>query len=168
MTPENCPACGRELSELRDFPNIEVKSVELLPIPEKILHWSSTSLVEVGDLQEEDLPDELKGATVVVRRPIQRKEVDLTEEIKGVIDSESIQQYLDALQQTAGLSVETSEVLPPLKKGVSHGHFQFQTQIISCQSATKKGKKTLQYSRYGVMDQTEAVQVDRRFKHTQI
>lgn len=119
MTPENCPACGRELSEPIDFPRIEVKRVELFPLPEKILHWSSARSEALEELKEEDLPEELRGARII--KPVPHRVIDLTGQIKEVLNLESVQQYLQSLQQKVGSEVDTTEILPTFKKS---GYFQ--------------------------------------------
>ncbi len=94
MTPENCPACGKELTELRDFPRVEVKSVELQTLPNEVLRWRSK-------LGVHPLP-----------------KIDISEENRAVVNSEPVQEYLDTLGQKSGSEVESSEILPPFEEGM--------------------------------------------------
>ena len=92
MTVEHCPTCGRELSDIKRFPRIEVRSVELMPLPEKILHWSS------------ERAGGIKG------------ELDITAEIQEALKSQAVQQYLDGLCRKASMIVALQEILPPFKQ----------------------------------------------------
>lgn len=91
MTPEHCPSCDKELRALRDYPLVEIKSVDSIPLPEKILHWRSV-FFETGP------------------------EIDITEEIQRALNSDHVQEYLGSLRQKSGVVIKPKDLSPQFEE----------------------------------------------------
>jgi len=97
---ESCPCCGRAFEGMTDYPLVEIRRVEILPIPEAL----DTSSDEVA---EKWLASSREAATGEVSRPA----INRTPEIAAAI--EALRDYFGKLKTYVGHEAQPSELEPP-------------------------------------------------------
>lgn len=105
---DRCPCCQRPFEKMLDYPQVFVRRVEVLPIPEVMDDWSEEAAraSRAGGLAaEEQTPQELLSQIGISR----------TQEVALAYQSKAVETYFSALASCTGQELPSTELTPPLE-----------------------------------------------------
>lgn len=111
-----CPTCGREFTQILDYPRVRVLDFERLPIPDVVGCWSEAS---IGGRLSQLTTEHFGPDTPCDSR---QDEINMTSLVARACNMSDVQDYLVRLEMMRGREVAPTELLPPL---TAHGHFKW-------------------------------------------
>ena len=103
-----CPCCRRPFEKMLDYPLVEVRKIEVLPIPEVMDYWSEESAV--GARGPDQFPGEKRS-----EEPWKVRGINRTPEIASACQSPFMQSYMRTLQNHQGQEVPPDKLVPQVE-----------------------------------------------------
>ena len=100
-----CPACGRALASILDYPRVRILDFERLPIPEALDYLSPAAAAKTAKAREKSFDPGTWSPEAINRTP----------EIARAYDTPEVQKYLARLATMPGREVAPRQLLPPFK-----------------------------------------------------